>query len=131
MSHFLKGSYDGAAVSTAHVKSSCLGFCGRSYYVLERLAKDIDGSVDAVRVINPSEVVMDGDVAENFGFHEVSGVRRDLEDRAAGVEANDGFGICVEVVHEPVFLSVVSVVSLDCSDPISLRATSMQWSTWL
>ena len=59
----LEGSYDGADVSTARVNSSCLGFCGGSYDVLERSAKDADGSVDAVRFINPSEAIMDGNVA--------------------------------------------------------------------
>ena len=29
---------------------------------------------------------------------------RDIEDHVAGVEANEGVGICVEVVYEPVFL---------------------------
>ena len=67
MPHFLEGIYDGEAVLTARVNSSCLGFCDRSDYVLERLAKDIDGSIDAVRFINPSEVVMDGDAAAGFG----------------------------------------------------------------
>ena len=104
MSHFLKGSYDGAAVSTTCVNSSYLGLCGGSDYTLERLAKDVDGSVDAVRVINPTEVVMDGNAAASFGFHEVIGVRRDLDDHIAGVEANGGVGICVEVVHGPVCL---------------------------
>ena len=47
---------------------------------------------------------MNGDAAARFGLHEVSGVRRDLKDHVAGVEANDGVGICVEVVHEPVGL---------------------------
>ena len=101
MSHFLEGGYDGADVSTACVNSSCLGFCGRSDYILELLAKDIDASVDAVRVINPSEVVMDGDAAASFGLHKVGGVGRDIEDHVAGVEVNDGVGICVEVFHEP------------------------------
>ena len=104
MPHFFECSYDGAAVSTACVDSSCLGFCGGSDYILERLAKDVDGSIYAVRVIDPSEVVMDGDAAASFGLHEVSGVGRDLEDHVAGVEANDGVGVCVEVVHEPVGL---------------------------
>ena len=91
-------------MSTALVNSSCLEFCGRSDYVLENLVKDVDGFVDAVRVINPSEVAMDGDAAASFGLHEVSGVRRYFEDHVSGVEANDGVGICVEVVHEPVCL---------------------------
>ena len=104
MPHFLKGSYDGAAVLTARVNSSYLGFCGGSDYVLERLAKDVNGSVDVVRVINPSEVVIDGDAAENFGLYEVSSVRRYLEDNVASMEVNNGVGICVEVVHEPVCL---------------------------
>ena len=104
MPHLLEGSYDGAAVSTDCVNSSCLGFCGWSDYIIERLAKDIDGSIDAVRVINPYKVVMDGNAAASFGLHEVSGVRRDLEYHVAGVEANEGVGILVEVVHEPVCL---------------------------
>ena len=104
MPRLLEGTYDGSSVSTARVKSFCLGFCGRSEYVLDRLAKDVDGSVDAVRVMNPSDVVMDGNAAARFGLHEVSGVGRHLEDRFSGVEANDGVGICVEVVHEPVCL---------------------------
>ena len=54
MPHFLEGSYDGAAMLTARVSSSYLGFYGGSDYILERLSKDVDGSVDAVRVINPS-----------------------------------------------------------------------------
>ena len=77
MPHFLKGSYDGAAVLTARVKYSCLGFCGRYNYVLERLEKDFDRSVGAVRVINPSKVVMDGDAAASVGLHKVGGIRRD------------------------------------------------------
>ena len=89
---------------TARVNSSCLGFCDGSDYVLECLAKDIDGSIDAVRFINPSEVVMDGNAAASFGLYEVSGVGRDIEDHVAGVEANDGVGICVEVFHELVLL---------------------------
>ena len=68
------------------------------------MENDVDGSVDAVRVINPSKVVMDGDAAAIFGLHEVSGVRRYLEYHVAGVEANDGVGICVKVVHDPVGL---------------------------
>ena len=102
MPNFLEGSYDGAAVLTARLNSSCIVFCGRSDDVLERLVKDVDGSVDTVRVINPSKVVMDGDAAAGFGLHEVSGVRRDLEDHVAGVEANGGVGVCVEVFHAPV-----------------------------
>ena len=62
------------------------------------MEKDVDGSVDAVRVINPSEVVMDGDAAVRFGLHKVSSVRKDLEYHVSGVEANGGVGICVEVV---------------------------------
>ena len=81
-----------------------IGFCGGSDYDLERLAKGADGSVDAVRVINPYKVVMEGNAAASFGLQEVSGVGRDIEDHIAGVEANDGVWICVEVVHEPVFL---------------------------
>ena len=68
------------------------------------MAKDVDRSVDAVRVINPSEVFMDGDAAVSFGLHEVSGVGRYIEDHIAGMEANDDVGVCVEVVHESVFL---------------------------
>ena len=104
MPHFLESGYDGAAVSTAHVISSCLGFCGVSDYVLERFSKDVDRYVDAVRVINPSEVVMHGNAAARFEFHEVSGVGRYLEDHVSGIESNGGVGICVEVVHEPVGL---------------------------
>ena len=104
MPHFLEGGYDGAAVSTTRVNSSCLGFFVVSDYVLERLAKEVDGSVDAVRVINPSEIVMKSDADTSFGLYEVSGVVRDLEDHVTDVETNDGVGICVEVVHEPVFL---------------------------
>ena len=37
-------------------------------------------------------------------MHEVIGVGRDLGDHAAGVEADDGVWICVEVFHEPVGL---------------------------
>ena len=102
MPHFLEGGYDGAVVSTARVNSSCIDFCGRSNYVLERLAKDVDRSVDAVRVINPSEVVMEGDTAASFRLHKVIDIGRDLEDHVAGVEETDSIGICVEVVHEPV-----------------------------
>ena len=76
----------------------------RSDYILERLAKDVDGSVDAVRVINPYEVVMDGDADASLGLHKVSGVVLYLEYHVAGVEENDGVGICVEVVHESVCL---------------------------
>ena len=47
---------------------------------------------------------MDGDAAASFGLHEVSFVGRDLDYHVAGVEVNDGVGICVEVVHEPVCL---------------------------
>ena len=104
MPHFLKDGYDGADVSTARVKSPCLGFCGGSNYVLERLAKDVDGSVDAVRLINPSEVIMDGDAAASFGLQKVISFRRDRDDHVAGVEANGGVGVCVEVVHETVGL---------------------------
>ena len=104
MPHLLEGSYDEAAVSTAGVNSSCIGFCGGYDYVLERLAKDVDGSVDVVRVIIPSVVVMDNDAAARFRLHEISGIGRYLEDHVSGVEANDGVGICVEVVHEPVCL---------------------------
>ena len=104
MPHFLEGCYDGAAVLTARVNFPCIGFCGRSDYVLDRLVKDVYGSVDVVRVINPSEVVMDGDAAASFGLHEVSGVGIYLEDHVAGVEENDGVGVCVEVVHDPVGL---------------------------
>ena len=89
-------------MTIARVNSSCIGFCGVSNYVLESLSKDVKGSVDAVRVINPYEVVMDGDSAARFGLHKVSGVGRDLDDHVTGVEANDGVGICVEVVHDPV-----------------------------
>ena len=52
MPHFLEGSYDGASVFTASVNSSCLVFCGGPDYVLEILAKEVDGSVDLVRVIS-------------------------------------------------------------------------------
>ena len=45
---------------------------------------------------------MDGDAAASFGLNEVSGVGGDIEDHVVGVEVNDGVGICVEVVHEPV-----------------------------
>ena len=100
MPHLLEGSYDGAAVSTTRVNSYCIGFCGGSDYVLESLEKDVDGSVYEVRVINPSEVVMDSNADAIFGLHEVSGVGRDLEDHVAGLEANDGVGICVELVHD-------------------------------
>ena len=91
-------------MSNARVNSSCLGFCVRSYYILERLSKYVDGSVDAVRFINPFEVVIDGDAATSFRFHEISGVGRYIEDHVAGVEANDRIGICVEVFHDPVCL---------------------------
>ena len=104
MPHFLEVSYDGAAVLSARVNSSCLGLCGGYDYVIESSAKDFDGSVDAVRIINLSDVVMDGDAAARFGLHEVSGVRRYLEYHVVGVEANSGVGIYVELVHEPVFL---------------------------
>ena len=66
------------------------------------MAKEVDGSVDAVRVINPYDVVMYSDAAARFGLQKVSGVGRDLNDRVAGVEENSGVGICVEVVHESV-----------------------------
>ena len=104
MPHFLEVSYDGVAVFTASVNYSCLGLCGGYDYVIESSAKDVDGSVDAVRIINLSDVVMDGDAAAKFGLHEVSGVGRDIEYHVVGVEANSRVGICVEVVHEPVFL---------------------------
>ena len=104
---FLEGSYDGSAVFTTRENSSCIGFCGGYDYVLKRSARDVDGSVDAVRVINPSEVVMESDADTRFGLHKVSGVGRDIEDHVAGVEANGGVGICVEVVHEPVCLFYV------------------------
>ena len=100
MPHLLEGINDGDAVSTAHVNSSCLSCYGGSDDVLERFSKDVDGSVDAVRVINPSKVVMDGNAARRFGLHEVRFFERDLEDNVSGVEANDGVGICVEVAHE-------------------------------
>ena len=93
MPHFLEVSYDGAAVLTTRVKSSCLGFCGGFYYVLERLTKDVDGSVDAFRIINISDVVMDGNAATGFVLHKVSGVRRYLEYHVVGVEANTGVGL--------------------------------------
>ena len=67
ITYFLEGSFDGSDVLTARVNSSCLGFCGRSENVLERIANYVDRSVDAVRFINPSEVVMDGDAAAGFG----------------------------------------------------------------
>ena len=102
MPHFLESGYDGATVLTARVNSSCIDFCGGSNYIIDRLENDVDGSVDVVRVINPSEVVMDGNAAVSFGLYEVSGVGRDLEDHVADVEENDGVVICVEVVHEPV-----------------------------
>ena len=104
MPHFLEGIYDGAAVLTARVNSSCIGFCGISDYVLERLEKDVYGFVDASRVINPSKVVMDGDTTASFGLHEVCSVGRNIEYHVAGVDANIGVGICVDVVHEPVFI---------------------------
>ena len=104
MPHFLEGSYDGVAVSNARVNSSCLGFCGGSDYFLERLANDNGGTVDAVRVINKSKVVMYDNAAARFGLHKVSGVRTDLEDYVSGVEANCGVGVCAEVFHEPVGL---------------------------
>ena len=104
MPHFLEVCYDGAAVLTARVNSSCIGLCGGYDYVIEHSAKDVDGSFDAVRIINLYDVVMDGDAAARFGLHEVSGFRIDLEYHVVGVEANSGVGICVEVVHEPVFL---------------------------
>ena len=66
------------------------------------MAKDVDRFVDTVRVINPSEVVMDDNVAASFGLHEISSVGRYLEDHVAGLKANDVVGICVEVVHAPV-----------------------------
>ena len=66
MPHLLEGSYDGSAVSTSCVDSYCLGFCGVSNYVLECLAKDADRSVDAVRVINPSDVVIDDNATVIF-----------------------------------------------------------------
>ena len=47
---------------------------------------------------------MDGDAAASFGLHEVSGVRRDIDDHVAGVEVKDVVGVCVEVVHDPVGL---------------------------
>ena len=47
---------------------------------------------------------MDGNAAARFGLHEVSGAERDLEDHVAGLEAIDGVGIFVEVVHETVCL---------------------------
>ena len=89
---------------TARVNSSCLGFCGGYDYILERLAKDVDRFADTVRIINLSEVLMGGNATASFGLHEVSGVGRDIEDHVAGVEANDGVGIYVEGVHEPVCL---------------------------
>ena len=92
MPNFLEGSYDGAAVLIARLNSSCILFCGRSDDVLERLVKDVDGSVDTVRVINPSKVVIDGDAAESFGLYEVSGVRRYPEDNVASMEVNNGVG---------------------------------------
>ena len=104
MPHFLESGYDGATVLTARVKSSCIDFCGGSNYILDRLENYVDRSVDVVRVINPSEVVMVGDAAASFGLHEVSGAGRDIEDHVAGVEANESVGICVEVVHDPVCL---------------------------
>ena len=104
MPNFIEGSYDGSAVLTTRVNSYCFGFCGRSDYILKRLSKDIHGSVDAIRVINPSEMVMYGNAAASFGLHEVRDVGRYLEDHVAGVEANDGVGMCVEVFHEPVGL---------------------------
>ena len=85
MPRFLEVSYDGAAVLNDLVNSSCLGFCCGSDCVLERLAKDVDGSVDAFRFINQSEVAMDGDVAASFGLHNLSGVGRDLKDHVVGV----------------------------------------------
>ena len=66
------------------------------------MGQDVDRSIDAVRVINPSEVVMDIDAAASSGLHKVSGVGRDLEDHVTGLKANDGVEICVEVVYEPV-----------------------------
>ena len=88
-----KGSYDGSSVSTARVDSSCLGFCGGSNYILESFAKDVDGSLDAVRSINTSKVVMDGNAAAIFGLHELSGFEKYLEDHVAGMEANGGVGV--------------------------------------
>ena len=85
MTNLLYGSYDGSAVSPARINSSCLGLYGRYDYIIERLENDVDGSVDVARVINPSEVVMDGNVATSFGLHKVSSVRRDLEYPVAGV----------------------------------------------
>ena len=86
MPHFLEGSYDRAAVSNTRVNPPCFGLCGGSDYFLERLEKDVDRSVDAVRFINPFEVVIDGDAATSFRFHEISGVGRYIEDHVAGVE---------------------------------------------
>ena len=45
---------------------------------------------------------MDGNADTSFGLYKLSGVGRYLEDHVPGVEAIDGVGICVEVVHEPV-----------------------------
>ena len=104
MPHLLEGSYDGAAMLNARVDSSYIGFCDGYDYVFERLENNVAVYVDAVRVINPSNVVMDGYAAARFGLHEVSGVGRYIEDHVLGVQANDGVGICVEVGHDPVCL---------------------------
>ena len=68
------------------------------------MEKGVDGSVEAVRVINPSNVVLDGEAAERFRLHEVSSVGRYLEYHVTGVEANGGVGVYVKVVHEIVCL---------------------------
>ena len=95
---FLKGSYDGADVLTTRVNSSYLGFCGGSDYIFERLAKYVDRSVDAFRVINPSEVVIGSDAAARFGLHEVSGLGRYLEYHVAGIEAKT-VGVYIDGRH--------------------------------
>ena len=127
MSHLLEGIYDGSTLSTACVKSSYLGFCGGYDYVLERLATNVDRSVDTVRVINTFEMLMDGDAAASFGLYEVSGAGRDLEDHVSGLEANDGVGICVEVVHEPVCLFHGVCGSFDLLESYLVEGDEDEW----
>ena len=97
----MKSGTDGTGVLASHVYAACFGFGGGRYDVFDGLAEHVDGAVGTVAVL-PSKVVMSGGATSCAWLDEVGCVRGHLEDHVAGVVADHGVWISMEVLHEHV-----------------------------
>jgi hypothetical protein len=103
MTEFFEHGSHGAGVFASDLDSASFGLGSGRNNVFDSLAEDVDGTIDTV-TLEPTEVIVDSRSTACLRLDEVGGIGPDFENHIAGVVADDGIGVGVEVVHEHVGL---------------------------